>query len=218
MSLVTSVEPQKKRKDRFNIFLDGQFAFGVSLDSLLANNLKAGKNLNEEEILRIIAKEELAKLTDAALHFLSYRMRSEKEVTDYLVKKISKKENISYKNAKESILPNQVIVKLKKYKYLNDIEFAKWFVASRIKSKPKGLALLKIELLKKGIAREIIEKILSKNINQKDLAQKAIEKKLKNWQKLPPAEFKKKLYSYLASRGFDWETIKETFAFLAKKR
>ena len=218
MPQISAIEPQKRKKNRYSVFLDGNFAFGISASTLFENQLEVGKVLKEEEIVSILQKEELSKLTDRALHFLSYRLRSEKEVTDFLIKKIAAKENIKYHQAKDSLLINQVVSKLKKYKYLNDFEFAKWFISSRIKTKPKGLRLLKLELFNKGIDKDIAEKVLSKNLNQKELAKKAIEKKIKKWQKLPPLELKKKVYSYLAGRGFDWEIIQEIVAILTKKR
>ena len=218
MPQISAIEPQKRNKDRFNVFLDGHFAFGISASLLFENQLKVGKVLEEEEIVKILQKEELSKLTDQVLHFLSYRPRSEKEITDYLIKKIAAKENIKYHQAKNSPLVAQIIEKLKRYKYINDLEFAKWFISSRIKSKPKGVRLLKLELFKKGIDKNIAEIVLPKNLNQKELAKKAIEKKIKKWQKLPPLELKKKVYSYLAGRGFNWEIIQEIVAILIKKR
>ena len=209
MPQISAIEPQKRNKDRFNVFLDGHFAFGIDASTLFENQLKVGKVLKEEEIPKILQKEELSKLMDRVLHFLSYRPRSEKEITDYLIKKIAAKENIKYHQAKDSPLIAQVIEKLKRYKYINDLEFAKWFISSRIKSKPKGVRLLKLELFRKGISKDIVEKVLSKNLNQNELAKKAIEKKIKKWQKLPDLELKKKLYSHLSSRGFDFETIKQ---------
>jgi len=215
---ISAIEPQKRKRDRFSVFLDGHFAFGISAPLLLENQLQVGKALKEEEIVKIIQKEELSKLMDRVLHFLSYRARSEKEVVDFLIKKIAVGENIKYHQAKDSPLIPQVVSKLKKYKYLNDFEFAKWFVSSRIKSKPRGIRLLKLELFKKGIDKDIVDKVLSKDINQKELAKKAIEKKIKKWQKLPSLQLKKKVYSYLASRGFDWEIISQIVAILIKKR
>lgn len=216
MPQITSIEPQKKRKNRFNIFLDGDFAFGADENILAKFQLAAGKTITLNQVEKLIKENELGKLMDQTLRFLSYRPRSEKEVVDYLTKKISQKENIKYLQAKESPLITQVIIKLKRYKYLNDLEFAKWLVGSRLRSKPVGLSLIKVELKRKGISQEIIESTLSKYPSQIKLAQRAVEKKLKRWQKLPPLEFKKKIYAYLISRGFNYETIEAVFAFLKK--
>ena len=217
MPLITSIEPQKKRKNRFNIFLDEEFGFAADENVLLKYNLKISQSLTESQIEKLIKENELGKLMDQSLRFLSYRPRSEKEVVDYLIGKISQKENIKYSQAKESPLIKQVVLKLKKYKYLDDFEFANWLVRSRIRSKPQGLSLVKFDLEKKGIDDEIINSIIAKYPDQTVLAKRAIEKKLANWQKLPKGDFKKKIYQYLASRGFNFETIGEVFANLEKK-
>lgn len=218
MPQVTQVSSQKKKKDRFNIFLDGKYAFAASAESVLKNNLKTGKILTPDDITKITTKEELAKLTDLAANFLSYRQRSEKEIRDYLIKKIALKEGVKYAEAKENVLIEKVLEKLKKYAYINDEEFAKAWFESRLRAKPKGIRLIKLELKQKGVSDEIIEKVTQRKINQKDLALKALEKKLKIWQKLDKLTLKKKIYQYLAYKGFDFETIAEVFALLVKKR
>jgi len=217
MPLITSIEPQKKRKNRFNIFLDEEFGFAADENVLLKYNLKISQSLTQSQIEKLIKENELGKLMDQSLRFLSYRPRSEKEVVDYLIGKISQKENIKYSQAKESPLIKQVVLKLKKYKYLDDFEFANWLVRSRIRSKPQGLSRIKFDLKRKGIDNEIIDSIIAKYPDQTVLAKRAIEKKLANWQKLPKGDFKKKIYAYLISRGFNFETIGEVFANLEKK-
>lgn len=216
MPQITSIEPQK-RKERFNVFLDGAFAFGASRETLLENNLKIGQDLEDTQIKKILKGEQLVKLLNLALNYLSYRQRSEKEVTDYLVGKIVKIENIPQKLARESLLISTIVARLKNYKYLDDLEFAKSWVESRLRSKPRGTRLIKLELLKKGIKGEIIGRVISTNLDEVDLARKAIEKKLKNWQKLTDLEFKKKVYSFLLSRGFTFDTVKKTIAILNQK-
>lgn len=218
MPKITAISPQKKKAGRFNIFLDDQFAFGIEAEILLSNSLKVGQVLQDEDIARIIKSEQGTKLLDLATNFLSFRPRSEKEIKEYLAKKISTKEGIKFQEARESEQIEKVIEKLRKYKYLDDLEFAKWFLASRTASRPKGSALIKLELKKKGIDRQIIDEIFTGSLKETDLAKKAVEKKIPRWQNLPDLDFKKKFYSYLASRGFDFETIKETFAFYSKKR
>ena len=218
MPTISSIEPQKKRANRFNIFLDGKFAFGVSDHILLENDLKTQKVLTEQEITKILAREQIAKLTDLATNFLSFRPRSEKEVIEYLAKKLAARENIKFREASQSLQIDTVIAKLKKYKYINDLEFANWYIQSRSRSRPRGAILLKLELKKKGVSTEIIENLLQKSTKEIDLAQKALEKKIKRWAKLPPLDLKKKVYQYLASRGFDFETIKEAFAIFQNKQ
>lgn len=214
---ITSIEPQKKKSNRFNIYLDDKFAFAIDETNLAESRLKVGQTLTNLQIEKFIGKNQLGKLLDSALRFLSYRPRSVKEVTDYLVKKIATGENIKFHQAEESPLIKKVIVKLKKYNYLNDQEFAKWLVSSRIRSSTRGPLYLKLELKTKGVDPDIVESILEGSVDELKLAKSALAKIAKKWHNLSPIDLKKKVYQYLASRGFSYETIKDAFANLTEK-
>ena len=217
MPQITSIEPQKRRKGRFNIYVDGQFSFAVDENLLAKNMLSVGKNLSADDIERLIKENEAGKLFDASLRFLSYRPRSEKEVKDFLVKKITRIENIKFYQASQSPVISQIIIRLKKQSFLNDEEFANWWVKARTGSQPKGPYVIRKELLNKGVDKEIIEKAISKVTNQTELGRNVIEKKIKTWKKLTNLELKKKVYEHLARRGFDSKTINEVIAQILKK-
>ncbi len=217
MPQVTKITPQKKKKDRSSIFIDGRFAFGIKEEIAVEFGLKTGKEISENEIAGILKREEGAKLMDKALNFLSFRQRSEKEVEDYLAKKIKAQNDIDYNQAKESMVIGEIIAKLKKYKYLDDLAFAKEWVASRSRSRPKGKLVLKWELIKKGIEKSIIDQVLESAGDEETLAKKSLEKKISRFKKLPQDEFKKKIFAHLISRGFSFETAKKVFAFYTNK-
>lgn len=218
MPQISQITKQKKR-ERFNIFLDGQYAFSVSNYTLLEHNLKIGKVLTGELITNILSKEQRAQLTDLAVRFLSLRQRSEKETVDYLIKKIAQKNEVKFNIAAKSPVIGEVLKKLKKYNYINDLEFAKWFASSRLNAKsPKSLKFIKLELKLKGISDEVLEKVFKSVPNEVDSAKKALAKKFERWKDLDGLTLKKKSYSYLLSKGFDFDVIKEAFAFLQKKR
>lgn len=217
MPQITDIAPQKKKENRFNIFIDGKFAFGIDAENFIKFKLKVGRIISSDEESEINQSQEFEYLLDRTLNFLSFRPRSKKEVLDYLAKRIATKNNIKFAEAQKSTLIEKVIKKLQKYKYLNDEEFTKWWIKSRAQSSPKGPFALKYELAKKGIDKNIIEKEITKSVNPKKLAKAAIEKKIKGWRKLELLEFKKKFFQYLAFRGFDYETISELFAIYSKK-
>ena len=217
MPQITSIEPQKRRKGRFNIYVDGRFSFAADENLLAKNSLSVGKSLTGDQIEKLIGENEAGKLFDASLRFLSYRPRSEKEVKDFLAKKIARVENIKFTEASQSPVISQIISRLKKQSFLNDKEFADWWVKARTSSQPKGPYLIKRELAGKGIDKDIIEKAISKIKNQTELGRNVIEKKIKTWKKLTNLELKNKIYQHLARRGFDSAAIKEVIAQIAKK-
>ncbi len=219
MPQITDIEPQKRQKGRFNIYLDGHFAFGIDENVLLKNRLRIAIHLTPVQVEKIIKESQLNKLIDKAARFLSYRPRSEKEVVDYLRQKIAKQESIKFSQTDKSPLILAAIAKFKKYQYLNDLEFAKWWVQSRLNTRPVGTYLIKTQLQKKGVSPEIIEEVITSLPSQIELAKNiAIKKLSKKINQLSPLEFKKKAYRYLLSRGFDYDTVKETVANLIKKR
>lgn len=141
-----------------------------------------------------------------AIKFLSYRPRSEKEVRDNLLKK----------KKYDSVVIERVISTLREQRFLNDHDFAKWWVNSRKRFKLRAERIIKLELRQKGVAKEIIDE--SFQIREDDeqgmqddgaLALKLVKKQLPRYKGVPKNEVYKKLGGFLARRGFDWETIKK---------
>jgi regulatory protein len=149
------------------------------------------------------------KFYNKSLEFLSYRPRSEKEVRDRLEIKNQK----SKIKVDESII-DKVIEKLKEKKFLNDEEFARGWIESRLRFKPRSLKLIKFELKQKGIKPEIIEKIMINDeglrINDLESAIKLVEKRIGRVKDLPKQKIYEKLGRFLASKGFGWDTIKKS--------
>jgi len=199
MGEITAIEPQKRRTGRFNIFVDGVFSFALSEDLIASRKIEIGQKISQEQIEKLIQEYELSKNLEKVFKFLSYRQRSKKEILDYLKKKKLGEKEIEL-----------VVKRLEKLGLINDEEFARFFIQSRIVEKPRGKSLLIRELRQKGIEKETIDKILDEvKIPEVELAQKAIERKLKNFLKLSEQDARAKITSFLARRGFSWDTIKE---------
>ncbi|MCL5438531.1 MAG: RecX family transcriptional regulator [Patescibacteria group bacterium] len=157
--------------------------------------------------------DDFGKFYNRALRFLSFRPRSEKEISDYLKKKSCK---AGSKKSSEEInrsVIEKIIQKLKEQRFLNDEEFARWWIEQRTEFKPRSLRLIKIELKQKGINNEIIEsQIVDSKLqvpNDLQSARKLVEKQMRKYRNLPKEKVYQKLFRFLASKGFDYETIKE---------
>lgn len=198
MPIITALKAQKNKK-RVNVYLDNKFSFGLDLENILSNSLKIGKVLTEEQISDIVKKGEFTKTYDKVLNYISVRPRSEKEVMDWFRRK----------KVHHSIQAD-IIAKLKRLKFLDDSEFAKWWVDQRITFKGKPLKIVKIELLQKGISRDILEKILAETVvDEKELIMRQLRKIEGKWQGMDTSERKQKITQYLQRKGFTWETIKD---------
>jgi len=218
MPEVTAIEPQKKKPDRFNIFVDGEFRFGLDAETLVKSGLKIGQEISRKKIEKLVFENEIKKLMEKALRFLSFRPRSEREVRDHLRKKFPisiDSRNCRLRTFKFQISVSQIVDnvldRLKHLGYVDDLEFARWWIEQRQTHSPRGARLIRSELFQKGVAQEIIDKVLPEDEEgEVEQALKTAQKKLRSYQKLDPREFKQKMGQYLARKGFDWEVVRET--------
>ena len=140
-----------------------------------------------------------AKAYNISLRFLAPRPRSVAEMRRHLMKK-------------EISVPviDETLQKLMEEKLLDDEAFARMFVESRERHKPRSRFALTCELRQKGIKDDIIEKSL-KDIDEETSAWNAVRPRLKTWQHLPPDKFKKKVFNYLQYRGFGYDISLSTW-------
>lgn len=217
MLKVTSVEQQKKNPKRFNVFLDGKFAFGADEDLIVNFRLLPGKQINQEDVNKLLYEAEIGKLMERMYGLLSMRSRSEGEIRSYL-KELSFKRKVKNQDEISEMTIESLIDRLKTKGLINDLEFAKAWVEGRRRSKHKGTIALKNELMQKGIDRSIIDQVFEEEVVDEDsLAVLAIEKKLASFQKLPYLEFKKKFFDFLLRRGFGYSVVKRVFEKFDKK-
>ena len=198
MPRISALKAQK-RKNRVNVFIDGVFSFGLDLDNVLLNSLKVGKEISEEEILKLKDSGEYAKMYDKLLRFLGVRPRSEKEIKDYFKRK----------NAPPQY-QEKMLSKLIDLNFVNDKEFAEWWTRQRLEFKNKPKKIIKMELIQKGIARDVVEDVLNSfEVDEGVQIKKHLEKIKDRWKGKDPADRKKKYVEYLLRRGYSWEKIKD---------
>ena len=143
------------------------------------------------------------RLVNAAIRYVSFRPRSVKELTDFLNKKLTR-----WKISGAGLLA-KVIARMEELGYADDEKFAQWWVSQRTEFKPKGNRYIQMELRGKGVPDDVIASALALrgSVILLAAAKQAVAKKMPVWAKLSPLERKKKLYEYLARRGFDSNTI-----------
>lgn len=206
MPIISRISAQKSG-DRFNIFLDDghgeYFGFGVDQDVFIDWKLKKGKELTEEDIENIKADDEVRKAFHLSLEYLSYRMRSEKEVSHYLRKKGYQRETI-----------NKVLEKLHHYDFVNDEAFAKAFLQSKKNTTMTGPIIIKQQLAQKGVSNDVINRIIME-FDKEDQVEKAIsliEKKLPTLTKYSTKQKREKVAQYLLQKGYPFSVIEEALA------
>lgn len=145
---ITKITSQKK-PGRFNIFLDDAYAFAVSEDVLIKFRLAKGQILTEDELALITQQENIAKAYHKTLNYLSYKLRSEEEVAQYLT-------------GMDVLATDQkaIMEKLRSLNLLDDLVYAKSYVRTQMRLTKKGPNDLKMKLRKLGIGENLIEEAL----------------------------------------------------------
>lgn len=207
MPAITKIKPQK-RKDRFNIFVDGKFAFALSAESLAKADLKINHEISSDRIKELTKENEFQKALDKTFNFLSFRPRSKKEITDYLARKKVVDQ-----------LKKKIFEKLEDLQMINDLDFAKWWVDQRQTFRPTGKRLLVLELRKKGIAKEIIDRVLEflAEESEEEQAMRVLSKKERQLKGLPRQEVWKKASGFLLRRGFGYQAVKKAIVIFLEK-
>jgi len=203
---ITGLRFQQETADRVNVYLDGQFAFG--LPALEAARLRVGQYLSDAEIAQLQSADLLQKTYDRAVRFLSYRPRSAAEVRQHLARSVE-----------DEALIAAVLDKLVEQGYLNDAEFARYWVENREQFRPKGPRALRQELRQRGLAGEAIETALA-TVDVTGSAYTVARQRAARLAGLAASEpdvFRRKLSDFLARRGFDYGTIREVVKRLAEE-
>lgn len=159
----------------------------------------------------MISLEELQELLNMAYFYLKFRMRTESEMRNYLLKKIQKKHWSSDDVVK-------VIEKLKEDQYVDDRKFIDMYVRDRTLLKPKGKRALIAELIKHGVAKDMIDEYFSgREMDEESLAYETLVKRWSRLEGLPREKKFEKSIRFLLSRGFDYSTARRAFEKLNSK-
>jgi regulatory protein len=187
---ITRLQIQKKNKERVNVFLNEEYAFSLALS--VALGLKKGQTLNAAEVHALLADDEGKRAYAAAVNLLGYRARSTSEVAQRLKQRDFSEQSIT-----------EATERLQREGHLNDADFGQAWVESRQRASPRSERALRYELQRKGVDREIIEEVFTDvEVDEEDAAWRAIEPKLDRWRGLDNLQFKQKVGSFLARRGF----------------
>lgn len=191
---ITDLKIQKNNQQRVSVFLDGKYAFSLSLSA--ASDLKKGCHIESARIEQLLRKDEFPCSYNSAVRYLARRPRSINEIRVFLTGKGYRPDAVQ-----------ETIDRLAEQKYLDDSEYARLWIDNRMHFRPKSAFALGFELRQKGVAEAIIENILH-GFDDDKAAWKAIKGHLKRWQNLDRPQFKSKLFNFLKVRGFCYGTCR----------
>ena len=202
---ITAIKAQKRNHQRVSIYLDGEFAFGLS--RFVAGWLEPGRKLSQAEIETLLIKDTYEVAFQKALQFIQYRPRSVEET----------RRRLNEKGFSSDVIES-TIDKLLEKKWLDDLDFAKQWIENRNTFRPRSERLLAYELRLKGLADDKIKQALEKFAgDENELAYQAGIKKAKQCQHESKFDFQKKVGGFLGRRGYHYGIVKPTVERLWKE-
>ena len=201
----------KKGKNDVTIYFDNDAVLFLTIEVFLKSGLKKSDEISDDRFSFLIEQNKLFHIKQRAFRLLGRRQHSSSE----LRRKLWNKEY-------EQKLIDEVIEDLKKNDYIDDKEFIRAFMAEKSNTKNWSTKKIKSELIKRGINQTLLDKILSEQPKGSEFenAMKLAEKKFEVLSKrnFELKELRNKLSSYLFSKGFDYELVKDIVSELMKEK
>lgn len=185
-------------KTKFKVYLDGQFAFTLYKGELFRYRIQEDGELSEEVYQEIREKVVLKRAKLRAMHLLNDMDRTESQLRTKLL-------NGDY----PADIVDEAIAYVKSFGYINDESYIRRFIESKKNSKSKKE--IYVLLMKKGVDMEQVQEILSEYYGAEDSlnAIRDLLRKKRYDPKSATDQEMRKIYGYLARKGFGYEDIRQ---------
>lgn len=194
---VTNMKSQVRDPERVSVFIDEKFSFGISLETALAEGVRVGEVLDTDQVKALVAKDEVGRATGAALNLLARRPRSSQEV----------RTRLKQRGFAEPAV-DEALTRLAGWNYIDDADFARYWVENREANRPRGKRLLEQELRHKGVDREVARTAI--DAAEPDEFAAALElanAKMRSYSNLDPQVARRRLAGFLGRRGYGYDVI-----------
>ena len=222
--VITNLKQGVKNPNRVNVFVNSKYALSLDVAQVVDLGVKVGLEISEDGLVELKKASEYGKLYQRTLEWVLVRPRSVRETRDYLSKKLKTSSSDSLLRARrygaQSLVPlpvgrvqssedilelsENIIQKLLDKKYLDDYKFAEWYVENRFVKKGISKKRLKMELMKKGVAREIVDEVIDDRDDEEEI-RKVIAKKRAKYDD-------ERLMGYLVRQGFSYDLVKQVLS------
>lgn len=200
---VTAITEHPRRKGRYVVDVDGREEAVVTAEALVEVGVRVGVQLSEgqREALRAATAE--ASLLDRALGLLGHRARSTREL----------KRRLKEKGEPSEAAIDAVIARLERAGLVNDADFARQVARSKVVGQGASKRRARQELFKRGVGRDVADEAIAQvyedeSVEPMELAERAARKRLKSLAGLDSATRRRRLYGFLARRGYESDEIR----------
>ncbi len=201
MAVITGIIPSPKKPGRFELAVDGRHEATVSLETIERLGLAIGRAYDG---VRAEVQREAAVLStyDRALNMLALRARSARELRRQLVRKGEPADQVDV-----------VIGRLLAAGFLDDEAFARQFARSKAVGAGMSRRRIQQELARRGVARDVGDDAIAdvfteEALDEGTVVEQAARKKLRSLKNVDAETRKRRLYAFLARRGYDLDDIR----------
>jgi regulatory protein len=203
--VISGIVPAPRPAGRFAVLVDGREYAVLSLDAIERLGVVAGRPLAGLEDAIALESARLRSY-DRALNMLAFRARSSTELARSLVRKGEEKAHVDW-----------AIARLQEQGLVDDAAFARAFTRSRVVGGKQSRRRVEQELARKGVSRSVagdaIDDVFEDEaVDQKAIVEEAARKKARSLMGLEPAVQRRRLYAFLARRGYDLDDIRAAIA------
>jgi regulatory protein len=201
MSVISAIVAVPRRPGRFDIFVDGAASVTLSLDAIERLGLRVGREVAALEDQLASEATQLA-IFDRALNMLAFRARSSAELARALVRKGAARPDV-----------DRAIARLQEQGLLDDAAFAQSFTRAKVLGANQSRRRVQQDLARKGVARDVSDAAIAavfedEGVDQRALVEAAARKKMRTLAKHEPLVRRRRLYAFLARRGYDNDDIR----------
>jgi regulatory protein len=216
MPLITQIRPvgrwrsktgsnhlHEEQEWRLIVLADGRRLW-VDVEQVARHGLEPGQSIDARVVARLEAREVYGRARQRALRLLATRPRSAAEIRERLARDRVPEPTI-----------RAVVADLVQDGLLDDLIFARSWIARRMGARPYGARRVRWELHQKGVSLATIDRALGEAVGndagvaetEEQSAFALIRRRLRGYRHLPPARQARRIAALLERRGYAAETI-----------
>lgn len=202
MRVITGIVESPRKDGRYVVEADGKPYVTVSLDIIDRLRLRVGASLGDADAAALERAAAALQTYDRALNLLAFQPRSARDLKRRLVQKGEPAEQV-----------DGAIERLVAQGFVDDAQFARQLARSKVASQGASKRRLQQEMFKRGVAREVGDEAIAEvweeeQVDEGALVEEVARKKLRTLLKLDADARRRRLYAFLARRGYDGEVIR----------
>jgi regulatory protein len=195
---ITEIREQVRDPERVSLFIDGEFRLGMPRMVVAERNLQVGQFLTDQDLEVLESLDEISRATNNAVRLLSFRPRSRHELQTRLRRKGFPDEAIE-----------SAIERLAELGYVNDDEFASYWVENRQQHRPRGRRLIASELRSKGVPSDVVERVIDEaDIDEYSAALDLATARNARLRGLDRNTWRRRMSGFLQRRGYGWDVVR----------